>query len=74
MPAGMCTFLNVYSTQPLVPYLQRVYHIGGSLGAIVTGWTWLADGWRSCVFLLMGVAGMALGLAYVSSRATTPEA
>ena len=33
------------------------YYIGGSLGAIVTGWTWVADGWRSCVFLLMGVAG-----------------
>jgi predicted MFS family arabinose efflux permease len=43
------------------------YYVGGSLGAVVTGWTWLADGWRACVFLLMGVAGLALGLAYVSS-------
>ncbi len=26
MLAGMCTFLNVYDTQPLLPYLQRLYH------------------------------------------------
>jgi len=44
------------------------YYIGGSLGAIVTGWTWVADGWRACVMLLMGVAGMAVLLAYGSSR------
>lgn len=44
-----------------------LYYIGGSLGAIVTGWTWVADGWRACVWLLMGVAGMALAFAYVSS-------
>ena len=25
MLAGMCTFLNVYCTQPLLPYLQRLY-------------------------------------------------
>jgi MFS family permease len=50
------------------------YYIGGSLGAIVTGWTWLADGWRACVFLLMGVAGTAVGLAYASSKASTSQA
>jgi MFS transporter, YNFM family, putative membrane transport protein len=44
------------------------YYVGGSLGAIVTGWTWLADGWRACVFLLMGVAALALGLAHVGSQ------
>jgi YNFM family putative membrane transporter len=44
------------------------YYIGGSLGAIVTGWTWVADGWRACVTLLMGVAGVAVLLAYGSSR------
>ena len=44
------------------------YYIGGSLGAIVTGWTWVADGWRACVMLLMGVAGAAVLLAYGSSR------
>ncbi len=43
------------------------YYIGGSLGAIVTGWTWLADGWRACVWLLMGVAGLTLALAFLSS-------
>ena len=25
MLAGMCTFLNVYDTQPLLPYLQQVF-------------------------------------------------
>jgi YNFM family putative membrane transporter len=44
------------------------YYIGGSLGAVVTGWTWVADGWRACAVLLMGVAGIAALLAYGSSR------
>ncbi len=44
------------------------YYIGGSLGAIVTGWMWVADGWQACVMLLMGVAGIAVVLAYGSSR------
>lgn len=26
MLAGMCTFLNVYSTQPLLPLLRRIFH------------------------------------------------
>src|ERR1035438_3139773 len=26
MLAGMCTFLNVYNTQPLLPYLQQVFN------------------------------------------------
>ncbi len=46
------------------------YYVGGSLGAIVTGWTWIAGGWPACVMLLMGVAGLALVLAFVSSRKT----
>jgi len=45
-----------------------LYYIGGSLGAIVTGWTWVAGGWPACVFLLIGVAGLALLLAFVSGR------
>jgi MFS transporter, YNFM family, putative membrane transport protein len=44
------------------------YYIGGSLGAVVTGWTWIAGGWRPCVCLLMGIAGAAVLLAYASSR------
>ena len=44
------------------------YYVGGSLGAIVTGWTWVADGWRSCVFLLIGVAAIGLVMGFVSSR------
>src|SRR6516164_8115614 len=38
------------------------YYIGGSLGAIATGWTWIADGWRACVWLLIAIAGLALAL------------
>jgi len=45
------------------------YYIGGSLGAIVTGWTWVGNGWRACVILLVGVSGLALALAYAGSRA-----
>ncbi len=43
------------------------YYIGGSLGAIITGWTWVADGWPACVYLLMSVSGLALVMAFVSS-------
>ncbi len=43
------------------------YYIGGSLAAIVTGWTWIAGGWPPCVFLQIGVAGLALVMAFVSS-------
>jgi predicted MFS family arabinose efflux permease len=43
------------------------YYIGGGLGAIVTGWAWVAGGWPHCVYLLMGVSGLALVMAYVSS-------
>jgi hypothetical protein len=43
------------------------YYIGGSLGAIITGWTWVAGGWPACVFLLMGVAALAMVLAFWSS-------
>jgi MFS transporter, YNFM family, putative membrane transport protein len=44
------------------------YYIGGSLGAIITGWTWVAGGWPPCVFLLMSVSGLAMVMALVSSR------
>ena len=46
------------------------YYIGGSLGATVTGWTWVAGGWPPCVFLMMGVAGMAVVMAFASSGKT----
>lgn len=44
------------------------YYIGGSLGAIVTGWAWAADAWHGCVWLLMVVGVLALGLGFESSR------
>jgi MFS transporter, YNFM family, putative membrane transport protein len=44
------------------------YYVGGSLGAIVTGWTWVADGWRSCVLLLIGISAIGLVMGFVSSR------
>jgi MFS family permease len=45
-----------------------LYYIGGSLGAIVTGWAWLAGGWPACVVLLMGVALVAMAMGFVSSK------
>ncbi len=42
------------------------YYIGGSLGAIMTGWAWQSGGWSACVYLLIGVAGLALALAFAS--------
>jgi YNFM family putative membrane transporter len=45
------------------------YYVGGSLGAIVTGWTWVGNGWRACVLLLMSVSGLALAFAYAGSKA-----
>ena len=36
-------------------------------GRDVTGWTWVAGGWPPCVFLMMGIAGMALVMAFASS-------
>ena len=44
------------------------YYIGGSLGAIVTGWAWAADAWHGCVWLLLAVGVLALGLGFESSR------
>ncbi len=44
------------------------YYVGGGLGATVTGWAWVAGGWPACVFLLMGVAALAMVLALVSSE------
>jgi MFS transporter, YNFM family, putative membrane transport protein len=43
------------------------YYIGGSLGATVTGWTWVAGGWPPCVFLMMSVSAVALVMAFASS-------
>jgi predicted MFS family arabinose efflux permease len=43
------------------------YYIGGTLGATVTGWMWAADGWRASVLLLMGIAGMAMTMAFLSA-------
>ena len=43
------------------------YYIGGSLGAIVTGWAWVAGGWPHCVYLLMGISGLALTMGFASS-------
>ncbi len=43
------------------------YYIGGSLGAIVTGWTWITGEWPACAYLLMSVAVITLVLAFASN-------
>ena len=49
------------------------YYIGGSLGAIVTGWTWVAEGWPRACSLMMGIAAIAVVMAFVSSRKAAAE-
>jgi predicted MFS family arabinose efflux permease len=44
------------------------YYLGGSLGAWVTGWFWVWDGWKGCVILLASVSMLSLAMAYLSSR------
>jgi MFS family permease len=42
MIAGACTFLNVYCTQPLLPFLQRLYHASVVEVALTVGAVTLA--------------------------------
>jgi YNFM family putative membrane transporter len=42
MIAGACTFLNVYCTQPLLPFLQRLYHASEVEVALTVGAVTLA--------------------------------
>ena len=42
MLAGMCTFLNVYDTQPLLPYLQRLYNTSAIAVSLTVSATILA--------------------------------
>jgi MFS transporter, YNFM family, putative membrane transport protein len=44
-----------------------LYYIGGSLGATITGWTWVTGGWPACVYLLVGAAVLALLMSFGSS-------
>lgn len=44
------------------------YYLGGSLGAWVTGWFWVWDGWIGCVTLLASISLVSLSMAYLSSR------
>ncbi|MFI5111356.1 MAG: MFS transporter [Terriglobales bacterium] len=44
------------------------YYLGGSMGAVVTGWCWQWARWRGCVALLAAAACVSLGLALLSSR------
>src|SRR5271167_4928209 len=42
MLAGMCTFLNVYDTQPLLPYLQQVFNASAIAVSLTVSSTILA--------------------------------
>ncbi len=44
------------------------YYLGGSAGAVVTGWFWQWARWRGCVALLAAISVLSLALALVSSR------
>jgi hypothetical protein len=44
------------------------YYLGGSMGAVVTGWCWQWARWRGCVALLAAAAAVSLKLALLSSR------
>lgn len=44
------------------------YYLGGSLGALITGWFWMWGGWKGCVVLLAGVSLTSLAMAFLSSR------
>ncbi len=50
------------------------YYIGGSLGAVATGWAWQAGGWPACVYSLTGVALLALVLAFASNSTIVRQA
>ena len=42
MLAGMCAFLNVYDTQPLLPYLQQIFHTSAIAVSLTVSATILA--------------------------------
>ena len=42
MLAGMCTFLNVYDTQPLLPFLQEIFHTSAIAVSLTVSATILA--------------------------------
>jgi MFS transporter, YNFM family, putative membrane transport protein len=44
------------------------YYLGGSVGAVVTGWFWEWKRWRGCVVVLGAMAVLSLGLALLSGR------
>jgi MFS family permease len=44
------------------------YYLGGSVGALLTGWFWHWKGWPGCVGLLGAVALLSAWLARISSR------
>ena len=52
MIAGACTFLNVYSTQPLLPYFQRLFHASEIAVSMTVGAVTLA------VALMAPITGM----------------
>jgi hypothetical protein len=48
MIAGACTFLNVYCTQPLLPFFQKFFHatevqVSLTVGAICSSFTFASS-------------------------------
>ncbi len=49
------------------------YYIGGSVGAIATGWFWLHGGWPACVGLFVAISFVTLGFSLLGGRAVTDK-
>lgn len=49
------------------------YYIGGSVGAVATGWFWLHGGWPACVGLFAAVSVATLGFSRLGGRAATGQ-
>lgn len=45
-----------------------LYYLGGSAGAVVTGWFWVWRGWPSSIAMLVAVSALSLWLAFLASR------
>jgi MFS transporter, YNFM family, putative membrane transport protein len=70
MIAGACTFLNVYCTQPLLPFLQRLYHASEIEVALTVGAVTLAV---AVMAPIIGMMAETIGRKKVIVRRSWPQ-